>query len=61
MDTSELRKIYLDRGNALVAYTLACTREDQEEKDKQMKIIEELDDKFCELLLKVEDLTYNYF
>lgn len=56
MDTFELRKIYIDRSNALVAYTLACAREDQEEKDKQMKIIEELDDKFCELLLKIEDL-----
>lgn len=54
--TFELRKIYLARSNALVAYTLACAREDQEEKDKQMKIIKELDDKFCELLLRIEDL-----
>jgi len=61
MDTFELRKIYIDRSNALVAYTLACAREDNEDKEKQLEIIKELDDKFCELLLKIEDLTYDYF
>ena len=54
--TFELRQIYIKRSNALVAYTLACANKDEAEKEKQLKIIEELDDKFCELLLRIEDL-----